>query len=150
MKLKIFSTLKKGRKVAAGLGILNLPTSGKQRILKDTLNRFGEFFTVAPDAITAHTVDGDVTFRICQAPGRHCLTCGEKLPGFGSTAQDDAANIAACGAHIAEHEAAGDKVSRSKRWPHGYMVLASSYLCEVLPSDLANEKMAQKGGLLHD
>ena len=117
-----------GPKREAGLRVENLPNRGRQRIPSSIISQFSRYITKGPEQIVFHTVDGDLAFRIIHPPGRHCLTCGERLAPAGKTPQEEAQNAAAARAHVLTH----DNPVVTDRWPHGYCHFANSYDCEVL------------------
>lgn len=115
MKIQILSRFDEGRglKKAIGMKILEPPRNGKHNFRKDWLQQWREFITVTDGKIVLHTVDGDVSFKIIYAPGRHCLTCGEVLPDAGADPHAEQ-----CRSHIEEH---GEVAVKTERWPHGYI-----------------------------
>lgn len=121
MKVQILAgrLVHEGVKKPTGLKILQMPKTGKHNFRKDWLQSEGvrRFVSQTNDAITLHTVDGDVVFNIDYPPGRHCLTCGEKLPDVGSDPFSDQ-----CRAHVETHGATAEKTDR---WPHGYIATNS-------------------------
>lgn len=120
MKVQILARRNAGGiKKPSGLKILTLPKTGKHNFRADWLQSDGirQFLTMADELITLHTVDGDKVFNIDYRPGRHCLTCGEKLPDAGADPYAEQ-----CRAHVETH---GAKAKKTERWPHGYIATKS-------------------------
>lgn len=105
----------RGRKVDAGIKIIEPPRNGRHNFRKDWLDRVKAFCSITTEAITLHTVDGDVRFNIDQQPGtRKCLATGNILPPASADPTGEQARSAIA--------ALGDTAVKTERWPSGYSV----------------------------
>lgn len=129
-----------GKMPDGGVRISSLPKQGVQRIHVDLLKGgLAGKHTRSDTHIVVHTKEGDVSFRIDQAPGRYCLTCGERLPDFaGNGTKAEAAAAKECIKHVKDH---GSAAETSEKWPHGYQSHPYSYLCTIEETDLSKRLM---------
>ena len=120
----------KASKEATGeIRVEKLPGNGKQRISTSTLEKFANNFDIEEDRFVLNTVDGKVIFNVLHEPGRHCLTCGERLPDFGGNGSKlEAVRAAQCRAHVATH---GNDAILHPNWPHGYANRPETYTCTI-------------------
>lgn len=126
-----------------GLLFTSLPKSGVQNIKVHTLNELANHVSISDSEISFKTEAGTVTFDIIYPPGRFCLTCGEKLPDAGSTAESEAENAKACREHCESH---GEDMVKSRRWPHGYRHQPKSYTCTAQDSEINQKLIAAERG----
>lgn len=131
------------RKTLSGtLRFENLPVSGIQNVRATTLTKdFADYVTITDDEVIFQTEEGPVEFDIVYPPGRFCLTCGEQLPGLGSTAEAEAENAKACREHCEAH---GKKMVTDRKWPHGYRHMPAAYTLKARDTDLNKKLIAAK------
>ena len=120
--------------------ITQLSPDGRQRLSKKQINGpYAPFVKVANKTITFKSHDGDIVFAIKHQPGRHCLTCGERLPDPGPAGStEEAERSKECIKHVDAH---GKKAELSDRWPHGYQSYPGAYDCTVVESKLTKRLM---------
>jgi hypothetical protein len=110
-----------------------------QSISASTLQELANFVSISESAISFETEEGTVSFDIVYPPGRFCLTCGEKLPNAGQSAEAEAENAAKCREHCESH---GDAMVVEPKWPNGYRHSPKTYLCKIQDSELTQKLMA--------
>lgn len=128
---------------SGGIRFASIPSGGVQNISVNTLNDLANHVSVSDEEISFNTEDGTVTFDVVYPPGRYCLTCNERLPDAGSTAEHEAENAKACREHCESH---GKKMVTDRKWPHGYRHQPKAYTCKAKDSELTKKLKAAKRG----
>jgi hypothetical protein len=126
-----------------GIRFANLPKGGMQNISVNTLRELANHVSVSDEEIVFKTEEGSVAFDVVYPPGRYCLTCGERLPDAGSTAEHEAENAKACREHCEAH---GKKMVTEQKWPHGYRHQPRAYTCAAKDTELNKKLIAAERG----
>lgn len=123
MHLQKIYTESDGETRWSGIRLLKLAPSRRHHFKPKMVDEYEKrgLATRTKDAITLHTIDGDMVFTIDHNPGRYCTHCGEAL-----TNEEDSTTLPQghpdLGKAAREHVAAKHKGKKSpdSSNPHGY------------------------------